>query len=297
MSSSSVETNRVAGARPVPQFAVTPRGAVEYASRGEGPAVLALHGAMGGWDQADLLARTVGGPGYRYICLSRPGYLGTPLALAVRPEEQADLYADVLDALGIADAAVMAVSGGGPGAIHFALRHPDRCRGLVLISTCGQKVQERLPLAFHLMRVFARWPWLLERMRRKASGNLEENLRRSISDPATLERVLSDAEVRPLLEELTMMSFGRMAQRLAGTINDVTVTRTREYPLEEVAVPVLIVHGTKDPLVPFELHGQVLAARIPGAALLAAEGGEHVAIFTHRALVQARVTQFLRELA
>ena len=32
-----------------------------------------------------------------------------------------------------------------------------------------------------------------------------------------------------------------------------------------------------------------------GAELLAIEGGEHVAIFTHRNEVRARVTRFLRE--
>jgi hypothetical protein len=39
----------------------------------------------------------------------------------------------------------------------------------------------------------------------------------------------------------------------------------------------------------------VLATRIPGAELLAIDGGDHVAIFTHRAQVRAQVTQFLRQ--
>jgi len=55
------------------------------------------------------------------------------------------------------------------------------------------------------------------------------------------------------------------------------------------------VHGTGDRLVPFTQHAKPLAARVPGAELLAIEGGEHVAIFTHRNEVRARVTRFLRE--
>jgi pimeloyl-ACP methyl ester carboxylesterase len=47
-------------------------------------------------------------------------------------------------------------------------------------------------------------------------------------------------------------------------------------------------------VVPFSRHGAVLARRIPGAELLAVDGGGHVAIFTHRALVKARVDAFLR---
>jgi pimeloyl-ACP methyl ester carboxylesterase len=280
-------------APPRPAFVTTPRGRVEYAEYGAGPAVLALHGAMGGWDQSLLLARTIAGAGHRYVGPSRPGYLGTPLAAGRTPEEQADLYAAVLDALGLPDAAVMAVSGGGPSAIQFALRHPARCRGLVLVSTCGDRVDSRLPLAFHVLRLAARWPWLAGKMERKASADPEASLRRSIPDAALRERTLADPEAGSLLRELVASTSDRMALRLPGTLVDVAVTRTRSFPLEEIAVPALVVHGTKDPLVPFARHGKVLAERIPGAELLALEGGEHVAIFTHRAEARRRVVPFL----
>lgn len=279
---------------PRPASVVTPRGPVEYAEYGEGPAVLALHGAMGGWDQALLLARTLGAGGHRFIGLSRPGYLGTALDLARSPEEQADLYAATLDALGVRDAAVMAVSGGGPSAIHFALRHPARCRGLVLVSTCGGKVETRLPLAFHVLRLAARWPWLAGAMERKAAAVAPDAAAaRSIPDPSLRERTLRDPGAGPLLRELLASTSDRMARRLPGTLNDVAVTRARAYPLERIAVPVLVVHGTRDPHVPFARHGKVLAERIPGAELVALEGGEHAAIFTHRDEARARVVQFL----
>src|SRR5512133_1902046 len=82
-----------------PALSTTARGRVEWAEYGAGPAVLALHGAMGGWDQSLLLARTIAAGGHRFIGLSRPGYLGTPLAAGRSPEEQADLYAAALDVL------------------------------------------------------------------------------------------------------------------------------------------------------------------------------------------------------
>jgi pimeloyl-ACP methyl ester carboxylesterase len=66
--------------------------------------------------------------------------------------------------------------------------------------------------------------------------------------------------------------------------------------LKDITVPTLIVHGTKDPFVPFEEHGKRLATEIPGAKLLAVEGGEHVTIFTHRKEVQSRVSAFLQEI-
>ena len=101
--------------------------------------VLTLHGAMGGHDQSELLAQTVGPPNRRYINVSRPGYLGTPLSSGQSPSEQADLFAALLDALQIGIVSVLAISGGGPSAIHFAARHPTRCCPRALLDVWHQR--------------------------------------------------------------------------------------------------------------------------------------------------------------
>jgi pimeloyl-ACP methyl ester carboxylesterase len=282
-------------APPTPTIVSTSRGPVECAILGDGPAILALHGAMGGWDQSLLLARTVGEAGYRYVAASRPGYLATPLAAGRSPEEQADLYAELLERLGIRRAALVAVSGGGPSALHFALRHPDRCWGLVLVSTTGGRVEEPLPLAFHLLPLLARLPGFERKAGLRAERDPEGNARRAFHDPTQVARLLADPEAWALYRELARTTSSRMAKRLQGTSNDVRVTRVSEYPLERVAIPTLIVHGTRDPHVPFARHGKVLAERIPGAALVALDGGEHAAIFTHRREARGRVTRFLRD--
>ena len=41
------------------------------------------------------------------------------------------MMAALLDALSIDKVVVMGVSGGGPTTLNFALRHPDRCSGLL----------------------------------------------------------------------------------------------------------------------------------------------------------------------
>lgn len=278
----------------VPRVVMTPRGPVEYAEFGEGPAVLALHGALGGYDQGLILARTVGMPGYRYIAVSRPGYLGTPMSSGELPEEESDLLAHLLDALGVSDAAVMAVSGGGPGAIHFGLRHPDRCRGLVLISTASGVIEERVPFAFHVMKTLARIRPIARRMQRQVERDPARAAGRSIKDEESRRRTLADPHAGPLLRALVLSTSDRMAARLAGTDRDIRITRTREYPLESLAVPVLAVQGTADEAAPFS-HAERLAARVPRADLLALEGGSHAAIFTHSAQVRPRVARFLGE--
>jgi pimeloyl-ACP methyl ester carboxylesterase len=177
---------------PAPTIVNTRRGPLEYVACGEGPAVLALHGAMGGYDHGLILARTIGETGYRFIAVSRPGYLGTPLTAGRTPEEQADLYADLLDALGLREVAVMAVSGGGPSALHFVLRHRGRCWGLVLVSTSSGKVDIRLPLSFQVMKLLMRWPWFVATTRRRTERDWERAARPSIADPVVRARTVRD---------------------------------------------------------------------------------------------------------
>ncbi|HWU39853.1 MAG TPA: alpha/beta hydrolase, partial [Candidatus Acidoferrum sp.] len=206
-----------------------------------------------------------------------------------------DLLADLLETLGIREAAVMAISGGGPSAMHFALRHRELCWGLVLISTCGGTIDTRVPLSFQFTKLLVRWPTLLALMRRRTLGNLERAARRSITDSVLRMRTVQDSHVGPLLAALMASTLDRTAHRIPGTENDIAVTRSATYPLEQIAVPVLVVHGTADPLVPFKKHAMALVNRIPGAELLALEGGEHAAIFTHRDEVRLRITGFLGE--
>ena len=107
-------------------------------------------------------------------------------------------------------------------------------------------------------------------------------------------RLLADPVVLPLLRDLTLGMLEHAAERLAGTGNDIKVALSTEYPLEHVEVPTLVLHGDSDRTAPFE-HGRNLAARIPGARLVVAAGGDHVSIFTHREQMRGEATRFLRE--
>src|SRR5579863_8244337 len=75
----------------------TPLGLVEYSVLGEGPTVLIAHGSPGGYDQSMAIARFLNDSRFSFICMSRPGYLRTPLATGQTPEEQADMYAALLN--------------------------------------------------------------------------------------------------------------------------------------------------------------------------------------------------------
>src|SRR5208337_4241735 len=100
---------------------------------GDGEPALIIHGAGGGFDQAIDIAGVLAGRGYRLIAPSRFGYLGSPLPTDLVTAMQADAYAELLDRLGVSRAFVIAISAGAWSAMKFAIRHPQRCRALVLL--------------------------------------------------------------------------------------------------------------------------------------------------------------------
>jgi pimeloyl-ACP methyl ester carboxylesterase len=284
---------------PAPSILQTPGGPVETLQFGDGPALLALHGGMGGYDQSLLLVRAALGdePAARVIAVSRPGYLGTPLGSGATPERQADLYAGLLDRLGVSASLVIAVSAGGPSALQFALRHPTRCAGLILVSCCtGQldvppEVASRIPM----MKLIARLPWLIGMMRWRAERNPLKAARRSIRDPALAARTLADPVAGPLLRELQSGTLRRLSERLPGTLNDIDqFSSISPISAARIEVPMLVVHGNADRVVPFA-HGERVAASAPNAELVAIDGGEHVSLFTHLDPIRAKVRAFIAQ--
>jgi pimeloyl-ACP methyl ester carboxylesterase len=274
--------------------ASTSLGTIEYADSGTGPNLLLLHGAMGGFDQGMLLGRSAVGPnGFRFVAVSRPGYLGTPLRAGAAPERQADLCAALLDTLSIRQTAVIAISGGGQCALQFALRHPERCGALVMISACSAPLSVPLPLAFYLMKLVAHIPAAGAAMRRKVARDPDRAARRPIPDPALRASTLKHPEAGRLLQELQLSTLEQMAARMPGTENDIHQSRRPfVYSYERVGAPVLVIHGTGDEAVPFA-HAEALASRVPNAELLAIEGGRHVSLFTHMDVIRPRVRSFL----
>lgn len=280
----------------MPSLLNTAIGMVECEISGKGISLLSLHGGMGGWDQSRILAQALGATPDRFhvMAISRPGYLGTPKGSGVAPEEQADLFAALLDTLKVESAFVSAVSAGGPSAIQFALRHPERCRGLVLISCCTghmavpPELMKRLPV----LRLMAKFSWLTTFMRWRTARNPARSSIRSIADEGVRNRTLTHPEAGPLLQALKLSVFDNMAGRLEGTINDMRQFEAiTSLPLEELTVPILVVHGTGDRVVPFA-HGERVAKLASRAELMTIEDGEHVAVFTHLDAIRSRVAYF-----
>jgi pimeloyl-ACP methyl ester carboxylesterase len=112
---------------------VTRFGEVEYAERGSGEPLLAIHGFYGGCDSALLSLRGLAAD-RQVIAPSRFGYLGSSMPAGASVAGQADAFAALLDGLGIDRLDVIAISSGATSTFQLALRHPDRVKHLAVIS-------------------------------------------------------------------------------------------------------------------------------------------------------------------
>jgi pimeloyl-ACP methyl ester carboxylesterase len=267
------------------QIIHTSRGPVEYAVRGEGPAVLVIHGCPGGYDQGLMAADLTGAEGFQFIAVSRPGYLRTPLRLGRSPEDQANCYAALLDALGIQQAAVIGISGGGPSALQFALQHPERCWALVTICAISRCLSEaeikncKSPLRHVLFTAD-----LVSRLALKAV-----RVRTLFRNGAALSDREEARMIAGLLRSMTVFS-----KRRVGLLNDERhLTSMPTYPLQEIKAPTLVLHGTADEIVPFA-HAEHLAEKVPHAKLVSVKGGKHIFFATHSEEVLAPLIEFFK---
>jgi len=254
----------------------TARGAVEYAVAGTGPAVLVVHGRPGGYDQGLMIARILNDLEFRFIPVSRPGYLRTPLETGRSPEDQADALTALLDVLRVPQAAVIALSAGGPAAFQFALRHPSRCWGVVAISTRTQRLV-RAPLGLRIMHSVLGTSdavgWLLTRLIARMPRGIV-------------------ASKGMLLEGVR--TFIPYSLRRAGSSNDLfQMARLPQYPLSEIRTPTLVIHGTADRVVSCS-KAELAANAIPQAELIRIPGGGHGVIFVQHHWLAPKILEFLK---
>jgi pimeloyl-ACP methyl ester carboxylesterase len=295
MSLSSSSADYAAIPQPVPT--ATAAGKFEHTDVGAGRPLLALHGGLGGYDQSWLLARALLSElaGFRVLALSRPGYMGTSQALGSTPNKQADAYAELLDALGIERTIVAAVSAGGPSAIAFASRHPDRCESLILVSAATGRLETAKVYLRRLRQL--QWvsaiPGVLPFLARRRMADPDSVLGRTVPDDALRQRTLAHPAAGPLVMAVQARLFTHLNCRIYGTVNDTNYLEHMPMPdYRQIAAPILVVHGDADPTVPVDHARRVLDA-VPAAAGLILPGAGHLALFTHLSVVREKVASFL----
>lgn len=263
-------------------LAQTRHGQIEFISWGSGPPVLVVHGAGGGFDQGRLLAQAIGGDGYRWIAISRFGYLGSALPDAASTAAQAEAFVDLLDALGMERVSILAMSGGVPPTLKFAEMFPERVDRMMLLSSAPftpftPDVEDRpIPTwAYSALLGNDVVYWALTKVAR-------DQLAEAFDARADLRDGLSDNEA--LFISNLIDTFLPASRRLGGVNNEgAAVDLATAYDLEAIRAKVLIVHARDDRLNPFAV-GATMAARIPQNRLLVFDQGGHLLLGHHAEL-------------
>jgi pimeloyl-ACP methyl ester carboxylesterase len=279
------------------RIASTRCGPVEYAEEGSGPPVLVAHGAGGGFDQGLELGADLARAGFRVIAPSRFGYLRTPVPADASAAAQADAHACLLDALHVPRAAVIGVSAGGPSALQFAQRYPDRTSALVLLVPATNALRERDAAPPRASRATIA---LFDTALRSdflfwAGGKIARRLfvRAILGTPPEVVANASpeeQARVQATLDHILPVSARR-----AGLLNDAkVVSSSTRYEPEKIAAPTLAVSAADDGYGTFE-GARYAAAHIPNGRFIGYPSGGHLLVGRNDA-ASAEIVAFLRRL-
>jgi class 3 adenylate cyclase len=215
----------------------------------------------------------------RVVLVDRRG-----LGLSDRPEvplslddEVADLDA-VLDAAGCDRVVVQSYAAGGPLAVHYAARRPDRTLALILYASILATVRDdEVPWADtpegreeRIARLMESW----------GTGANIEHMAPSLAGDARMRQWLGRLE----RQSATPAGFLRVAANLQGV--DVRPL------LAELRVPTLVLHRTGDRLIDVG-HSRLAAQRIPGARLVELPGSDSLPMVGDTEALLGEIEEFL----
>lgn len=158
----------------------------------------------------------------------------------------------VVDDLKLKTFVLTGVSEGGPVAIAYAARHPERVSQLILMGTFASGAAEGRGEAIEAIANLVEAEW-------------------GLGSRAVANVLLPSAdadEARRFGKYQRESASGRDAASMIRALSDIDVSSE----LSNISAPTLVIHGRKDPVIPYAL-GCALASNIAGAQLFTFEGG------------------------
>jgi pimeloyl-ACP methyl ester carboxylesterase len=209
--------------------------------------------------------------------------LGLPVSAPYSLTDMADDALGLMDSLHVRQFHVLGASMGGMIAQHLAAMAPDRIESLTLIMTSSGAPGLPMPS-----------PALLNLLARREAPNRQA----AIEQQADLLAALGSPEVkddRSVLLQQAAQSYDRAfnPQGVERQIMAILAEPSRVELLDHLRLPVLVVHGTADPLLPV-MHGIHVAAHIQGSQLKLIPGLAHRFQEAFKAPLLGAVLPYLR---
>jgi pimeloyl-ACP methyl ester carboxylesterase len=269
------ETLKAKYANPASKFVTLPNGvSVHYRDQGrpDGPPVVLVHGFAANLDTWEPWVTRLGDT-YRVVTLDLPahGLTVTPPGYEMSTGGQVEVIDELTRKLDLPAFVLGGNSMGGGASWNYALAHPDRLRGLVLVASVGPRPQadasapprEGPPAIFQVMA---------NPVGRAALRSLNP---RPLAEPGLKKAYVDESLVTPALVDRYVdlaLAPGRREMILAGRRGPPSASADA---VKGVSVPTLVMHGEKDTVVPVGV-GQRLGELIPGARLILYPEAGHV---------------------
>lgn len=265
------------------QFVEVEGARLHYVDRGNGPAIVMVHGLGGNlhnfYALVDQLAET-----YRVVVVDRPGSGYSKSLSGEQPalRAQATIIARFIEKLGLERPLLVGHSLGGALSLALALDHPERIRALLLLSPASQ-VERVPPGAFKVL--FIRSPFV----RRLIAWTLMAPLGK-LAHQATLKAVFHPEAPSPEFDIAGGGVLGLRPGSFVAASSDMMMLPDEleqmvpRYP--SLSMPVEVVFGRQDPICPYQVHGVRLAAAVPNAHLHVIEGGHMIPVTAADEIIQ-----------
>lgn len=260
-------------------------GVAHYGVRGGTP-VFYFHGHPGSRRDVEFVDPddVAGDLGCHLIAIERPGYGLSSEQPGRSLGDWSQDVAEVADALGIEQFAVVGYSGGGPYALACAAALSDRVSRVAVVAGVGPADapgQKNSP------------GWIYSRV----SGRLSSGLMRAtaIAAKVTPDRLaLSVARIALPTADRKALADARVGEGLVatwreafrsghvGAVQDAAIYAVPwGFSLADVSVPVVLWHGTDDVNVPVSV-GEFVGSAIPGCRVELVPGEAHISIWVNR---------------
>lgn len=279
------------------QIVQTKCGPIEYATVGNGPPVLVVHGAGGGFDQGLEVARLLIERGFQVIAPSRFGYLRTPMPenRARLAETQADAHVCLLDALKLSKVAVFGVSAGAPSSMRFCLKRPERCSALVLMApaypaTPTGEQRELSAFAQFFLETTLRSDFIFWALISIAPDTMTGMI--LATPPEDVKRTSPEEQVRVREMLWHILPVSRRADGLQYEAASIA-NAPSAAELKAIKTPTLLISAEND-LFGTYAPAQTIAKQIPNARFIGYPTGGHLLV-GHQAEVWREVGGFIKE--
>jgi pimeloyl-ACP methyl ester carboxylesterase len=199
----------------------------------------------------------------------------------------------VMDALGVKKAHILGMSMGGMIGQIMAIEHPDRVQSLISFMSSGNIDDPDLPSVSQ-----STYASIVATAIRYGFPRSEKSIIKStVGVRSFLSYDLSEKRIKTLIEQTLFNLRYRKGFNPRAFIQHTKAVRnsgSRYIGLQKLKIPVLVIHGREDPLIPVE-HAIKTALTIPEAELLILEGMGHDTSPEHTPLMHEAILKFIEE--